>query len=195
MPLAIANPVYLVRPVKRGSFGLLSSPLLHGVVERRSRKSSSRRCASAIRMRRIRLTVWAQQDYSHLAALPSIADAFQDVFTEWAAANPGVQLEVSMMPALEQHKAKLLLAAAAGRLPDVASIDSFWLPLFLEGGHLQPLNRVLAGGRPRRLSAVHDRHAVGSHAATSTASGTRPTAARCSIARISCRFRRRRGTS
>ena len=37
---------------------------------------------------------------------------------------------VSVMPALEQHKAKLLLAAAAGRLPDVASIDSFWLPLF-----------------------------------------------------------------
>ena len=70
----------------------------------------------------------------------SIADVFQDVFADWAAANPGVQLEVSMMPALEQHKAKLLLAAAAGRLPDVASIDSFWLPLFLEGGHLQPLN-------------------------------------------------------
>lgn len=86
------------------------------------------------------LTVWAQQDYSHLAALPSIASAFQTVFGEWAQANPGVQLEMSMMPALEQHKAKLLLAAAAGRLPDVASIDSFWLPLFLEGGHLQPLN-------------------------------------------------------
>ncbi|MGH9176527.1 MAG: extracellular solute-binding protein, partial [Vicinamibacterales bacterium] len=88
----------------------------------------------------LQLSVWAQQDYSHLAALTSIADAFQGVFAEWAAANPGVQLEVSMMPALEQHKAKLLLAAAAGRLPDVASIDSFWLPLFLEGGHLQPLN-------------------------------------------------------
>jgi len=89
----------------------------------------------------MRLTVWAQQDYSHLAALPSIAHAFDVVFNEWAAANPGVQLEMSMMPALEQHKAKLLLAAASGRLPDVASIDSFWLPLFLEGGHLQPLNQ------------------------------------------------------
>ena len=88
----------------------------------------------------LQLTVWAQQDYSHLAALRSISDTFRVVFTEWAAANPGVQLEVSVMPALEQHKAKLLLAAAAGRLPDVASIDSFWLPLFLEGGHLQPLN-------------------------------------------------------
>jgi multiple sugar transport system substrate-binding protein len=86
------------------------------------------------------LTVWAQQDYSHLAALPSIAEVFQDVFSEWAAANSGVQLEISVMPALEQHKAKLLLAAAAGRLPDVASIDSFWLPLFIDGGHLQPLN-------------------------------------------------------
>ncbi len=88
----------------------------------------------------VQLSVWAQQDYSHLAAMKSIADAFQTVFTEWAVKNPGVQLEISMMPALEQHKAKLLLAAAAGRLPDVASIDSFWLPLFLEGGHLQPLN-------------------------------------------------------
>ena len=88
----------------------------------------------------MQLSVWAQQDYSHLAALRSISDTFRVVFNEWAAANPGVQLEVSVMPALEQHKAKLLFAAAAGRLPDVASIDSFWLPLFLEGGHLQPLN-------------------------------------------------------
>jgi multiple sugar transport system substrate-binding protein len=88
----------------------------------------------------VTLQVWAQQDYSHLAALPSIATTFQTVFGEWALANPGVQLEVSVMPALEQHKAKLLLAAAAGRLPDVASIDSFWLPLFMEGGHLQALD-------------------------------------------------------
>ncbi len=86
------------------------------------------------------LSVWAQQDYSHLAALSSTASVLTDVLGEWAAANPGVQLDVSVMPALEQHKAKLLLAAAAGRLPDVASIDSFWMPLFLEGGHVQPLN-------------------------------------------------------
>ena len=88
----------------------------------------------------VTLSVWAQQDYSHLAALRPIADAFHAVFDDWARAHPGVKLDVSMMPALEQHKAKLLLAAAAGRLPDVASIDSFWLPLFAAGGHLQPLD-------------------------------------------------------
>ena len=86
------------------------------------------------------ITVWAQQDYSHLAALRPIADAFRVVLENWARAHPDTKLDVSMMPALEQHKAKLLLAAAAGRLPDVASIDSFWLPLFAAGGHLQPLN-------------------------------------------------------
>jgi multiple sugar transport system substrate-binding protein len=86
------------------------------------------------------LTVWAQQDYSHLAARPDIASVFSHVFEQWAETHPGTQLRVSVMPALEQHKAKLLLAAAAGRLPDVASIDSFWLPLFLDGGHVQPLN-------------------------------------------------------
>ena len=86
------------------------------------------------------LSVWAQQDYSHLAARPAIAQIFTDVFREWAETHPGVQLRVSVMPALEQHKAKLLLAAAAGRLPDIASVDSFWMPLFMAGRHVQPLD-------------------------------------------------------
>jgi ABC-type sugar transport system permease subunit/ABC-type glycerol-3-phosphate transport system substrate-binding protein len=41
------------------------------------------------------------------------------------------------MPGLELHKTKLQLAAAAGRLPDVASIDSYWLPLLADV--VQPL--------------------------------------------------------
>src|SRR5437762_1961161 len=86
------------------------------------------------------LTVWAQQDYSHLASRPAIAAVVHDIFEEWARTHPDVQLEISVMPALEMHKAKLLLAAAAHRLPDIASVDSFWMPLFLEGGHVQPLD-------------------------------------------------------
>ncbi|HJZ72773.1 MAG TPA: extracellular solute-binding protein [Vicinamibacterales bacterium] len=86
----------------------------------------------------ITLSVWAQQDYSHLAARPAIASVFTDVFADWARTHPGVQLRLSVMPALELHKAKLQLAAAAGRLPDVASIDSFWLPLL--ANNVQPLD-------------------------------------------------------
>ncbi len=87
----------------------------------------------------VKVTVWAQQDYSHLASRPAIAAVFHSIMEDYARAHPDVQLEISAMPALEMHKAKLLLAASAGRLPDVASVDSFWMPLFLDGGHVQPL--------------------------------------------------------
>jgi multiple sugar transport system substrate-binding protein len=83
------------------------------------------------------LTVWAQPDYIHLAARPAIANAFTIVLDDWARAHPQVQLHVSVMPGLELHKTKLQLAAAAGRLPDVTSIDSFWLPLLAD--EVQPL--------------------------------------------------------
>jgi multiple sugar transport system substrate-binding protein len=84
------------------------------------------------------LSVWAQQDYSHLAARPAIAATFTGVFADWARSHRDVQLRVSVMPGLELHKAKLQLAAAANRLPDVASIDSFWLPLLADD--VQPLD-------------------------------------------------------
>jgi multiple sugar transport system substrate-binding protein len=83
------------------------------------------------------LNVWAQPDYFHLAARPAIANAFTIVLDDWARSHPGVQLRVSVMPGLELHKTKLQLAAAADRLPDVASIDSYWLPLFMND--VQPL--------------------------------------------------------
>lgn len=86
------------------------------------------------------LSMWAQPDYSHLAARQSIAEAFTAIFEDWARARPDVRVDISVMPALEMHKAKLLLAANSGRLPDVASIDSFWMPLFKQGEELQPLN-------------------------------------------------------
>lgn len=88
----------------------------------------------------IKVTVWAQQDYSHLASRPAIAAIFRGIMEDYARTHPDVQLEISAMPALEMHKAKLLLAASAGRLPDIASVDSFWMPLFLDGGHVQPLD-------------------------------------------------------
>ncbi len=86
------------------------------------------------------LSVWAQPEYSHVAARASVAEVFTEIFGEWAGERPDVRLDISVMPGLEMHKAKLLLAASAGRLPDVASIDSFWMPLFLKTGHLQPLD-------------------------------------------------------
>ncbi|MEO5763106.1 MAG: extracellular solute-binding protein [Vicinamibacteria bacterium] len=86
------------------------------------------------------ISMWAQQEYSHLAARTDMAAAFHGIFLDWAKSHPGVRVDISVMPALELHKAKLLMAAANGRLPDVASIDSFWVPLFMAGHQIQPLD-------------------------------------------------------
>ena len=86
------------------------------------------------------LSMWAQADYSHLASRTSIAETFTAIYGEWARERPDVRIDISVMPALEMHKAKLLLAASAGRLPDIASIDSYWVPLFKPGVELQSLN-------------------------------------------------------
>ncbi len=86
------------------------------------------------------LSMWAQQDYSHLAAREDVAAVFTRIFQDWARERPDVRIDISVMPALELHKAKLMMAAASDRLPDVASVDSFWMPLFLAGGHVKPLD-------------------------------------------------------
>ena len=156
------------RPAAWASIVVLcaATALLPRVARAEQRCAASRACDAAlltpVRIGRadapLKLTLWAQQEYSHLSARADVAEIFRDIFLQWARAHPEVQFEVSVMPALELHKAKLLLAAAAHRLPDVASVDSFWMPLFLEGGHVQPLGSVLARGGTGRLPALHDRH-------------------------------------
>lgn len=86
------------------------------------------------------ISMWAQQEYSHLAAREDMAATFHEIFRQWALAHPDIRIDISVMPALELHKAKLLMAAANDRLPDVASIDSFWVPLFTPGKQIQPLD-------------------------------------------------------
>lgn len=86
------------------------------------------------------ISMWAQQEYSHLAARQDMAATFHGIFRDWALAHPEIRIDISVMPALELHKAKLMMAAANHRLPDVASIDSFWVPLFMAGKHIQPLD-------------------------------------------------------
>src|SRR5688500_20232010 len=73
----------------------------------------------------VKVTVWAQQDYSHLASRPAIAAVFHSIMEDYARTHPDVQLEISAMPALEMHKAKLVRAASAGRLADIDSGDGF----------------------------------------------------------------------
>src|SRR5262245_46879315 len=48
----------------------------------------------------LKLTLCAQQDYSHLAANREVARSFLEIFEQWARLHPDVQIDVSVMPAL-----------------------------------------------------------------------------------------------
>jgi multiple sugar transport system substrate-binding protein len=126
----------------RRAVGLISSLLLFAAAPVRAEPGDDP--VTPVRIGRadapLVLSMWAQQEYSHLAAREDMASTFHEIFRQWALAHPDIRIDISTMPALELHKAKLMMAAANDRLPDVASIDSFWVPLFMAGKHIQPLD-------------------------------------------------------
>ena len=116
------------------------------------------------------------------------------VFDDWARAHPGVQLRVSVMPGAGAAQGEAA-ARGGGGPPARRRLDRQLLAAAAD--ERRPAARGASGPAEdrARLPAVHDPDAVRSRPATSTACGTRPTAACSSTARISCRCRRARGTS
>lgn len=86
---------------------------------------------------------WVQPDFTHRAEQPARQQAYSDVFLAWAEDNPNVQIEINIMPELEEFKQRLQLAASQGNTPDMSAVDSFWAPWFFSRGYLQPLNEYI----------------------------------------------------
>lgn len=89
---------------------------------------------------RIKITYWTQPFGTSLSENPEVAKAWKKLYAEFEKKYPDIQITIEMMPELEAFKTKLLLAAASGNAPDVATVDSYWVPKFVELGYLQPLN-------------------------------------------------------
>ncbi|MEW6505859.1 MAG: ABC transporter substrate-binding protein, partial [Chloroflexota bacterium] len=56
--------------------------------------------------------------------------------------NPNIKIEYEVAPAYNEYKTKLMAAGAAGNLPDLGTVDSFWAPYFAQVGYLQPLEEL-----------------------------------------------------
>ena len=89
------------------------------------------------------LKVQINASYSPQASTPSIAKGFRKLFVEWAKKHPEWRLDLNIiggnMTTTEQ--ARLLEKAKVGTAPDCANVDSFTIPLFIEQGVLQPLDK------------------------------------------------------
>src|SRR3954447_16809932 len=89
------------------------------------------------------LEVHITPSYSPQASTPSIAKGFRRLFIDWAKKHPEWRLDLNIiggnMTTTEQ--ARLLEKARVGTAPDCANVDSFTIPLFIQQGVLQPLDK------------------------------------------------------
>jgi multiple sugar transport system substrate-binding protein len=95
------------------------------------------------------LTLQINSSYSPQASTPDAAEGFKKLFSAWARRHPEWRLNLNIiggtMTTTEQ--ARLLEKAKVGRAPDCANVDSFTIPLFIEQGVLQPIDKYI--GRDR----------------------------------------------
>jgi multiple sugar transport system substrate-binding protein len=85
-------------------------------------------------------------DYSHQAPSPEIAEGFRKLLERWAREHPEWRLDLNIVPSSmgTTEQARLLEKARVGQAPDCANVDSFTVPLFIEQGALQPLDRYFS---------------------------------------------------
>jgi multiple sugar transport system substrate-binding protein len=87
----------------------------------------------------IAITWQAQPSQSPRSASPVVKDYYQAKLEAWAKAHPTVKLDISYNPTdIAAGMTRLQEQAAAGRAPDMASIDSFFITRFYPT--LQPLD-------------------------------------------------------
>ncbi len=92
------------------------------------------------------LSLQINASYSPQASTPSVAAGFEKLFTAWVRRHPQWRIDLNIiggnMTTTEQ--ARLLEKAKVGEAPDCANVDSFTIPLFIEQGVLQPIDRYIS---------------------------------------------------
>jgi multiple sugar transport system substrate-binding protein len=87
----------------------------------------------------IHITLQMQPTQSSKSSVPSVKDYYQTHMEAWAKAHPDVMLDVSFNSTdINASMTRMQEQASAGRAPDVAMIDSFFLNRFYQ--YLQPLD-------------------------------------------------------
>lgn len=84
------------------------------------------------------VNVWDMQQ-----SAANILEAQQRAEAEFEAANPNIDIVVTVFP-YEEYRDRLLTAAQAGEPPDMASLDQIWMAEFAASGSIVPLDEYLA---------------------------------------------------
>jgi len=91
---------------------------------------------------KVTLSWWVIAPHYNQSAYESRNVTWTRLYASWAVKHPNVKINVTPVPGEKIHATmmKLLEAAAVGRAPDMAEVDSFFVPRFVLAKTLQPLN-------------------------------------------------------
>ncbi len=96
-------------------------------------------CVGAASAQAMELVLWGHSSFT-----PSTPDAvriiYQELYEQYQAENPEVDFTYDVLPGGNQALQKILAAASVDELPDLCTVDNFWMPRLVERGIVQPLN-------------------------------------------------------
>lgn len=90
----------------------------------------------------VELTLWAPTGFTPAAGLPSVADAYKNLYDRFQAENPDITLKYEVLPNGTEALQQLLTAATADNLPDLGVLDGFWVARLVQTGKLRPLDEM-----------------------------------------------------
>ncbi|MCA9910596.1 MAG: extracellular solute-binding protein [Hyphomicrobiaceae bacterium] len=88
----------------------------------------------------VELTLWAPNNFTPAHALPDVGELYQELYDQFQAENPDIELNYELLPGGENALQQVLTAVGTGNLPDVAVLDGFWIARLVQTGELQPLD-------------------------------------------------------
>jgi multiple sugar transport system substrate-binding protein len=65
----------------------------------------------------------------------------QEAVKSFEAENPGIKVEVTMIP-YPEYQQRLLTAVQGGNAPDVSTVDQIWVAAFAQAGAIDPLGEL-----------------------------------------------------
>jgi len=94
---------------------------------------------------KVTLSWWVIAPHYHQSAYESRNITWSKLYSSWVTKHPNVKINITPIPGAQIHEMmmKLLQMAATGRAPDIAEVDSFFVPRFVLAGTLEPLNEFL----------------------------------------------------
>ncbi|MBN2553253.1 MAG: extracellular solute-binding protein [Spirochaetales bacterium] len=88
----------------------------------------------------ITLLHWTNDSFSPSTSLVAAKVIYERIYSEFEQENPNIKVRYEVLPGGTEAHQKVLAAASVNQLPDLGSIDGYWVARLVQGDYIVPLN-------------------------------------------------------